>query len=290
MYSPQPIPQKLEKLLEDARRKAAQQPPRERIARQLHIPGLGELMRAMPNHIARSSLYAPIARGKRKFHHDTLLVARCDAVMKYTGEQLDEADADLTFQLIFEARSCTLGQPVTLNRASLLRAIGRNTGKSDYEWLHRRMKAMTVATLFVEATKPDGSTKYRIGHTEAFHIIQRFCFDDDVGSYTFTLDPRWVELFGNREYALLDWSKRLEIKRGQDMAKALQRLVATSSDEIQRHSLKWLKEKFQYASPMHKFRGSMEAAMCELERVEIIANAHFGFSTKRQEQALWLRL
>ena len=74
------------------------------------------------------------------------------------------------------------------------------------------------------------------------------------------------------------------------MAKALQRLVATSSDEIQRHSLKWLKEKFQYASPMNKFRGSIEAAMCELERVEIIANARFGLSTKRQEQVVWLRL
>ena len=241
-------------------------------------------MRAMPNHIARSSLYAPIARGKRKFHHDTLLAARCDAVMKYTGEQFDEADADLTFQLIFEARSCVLGQPVTLNRASLLRAIGRNTGKSDYEWLHRRMKAMTVATLFVE------TTKYRIGHTEAFHIIQRFCFDDDVGNYTFTLDPRWVELFGNREYALLDWNKRLAIKRGQDMAKALQRLVATSSDKIQHHSLKCLKDKFHYASPMHKFKESMKAAMSELERVEIIANARFGLSTKRQEQVVWLRL
>ena len=284
MYSPQPIPQKLEKFLEDARRKAAQQSPRERIARQLHIPGLGELMRAMPNHIARSSLYAPIARGKRKFHHDTLLAARCDAVMTYTGEQLDEADADLTFQLIFEARSCVLGQPVTLNRASLLRAIGRNTGKSDYEWLHRRMKAMTVATLFVE------TTKYRIGHTEAFHIIQRFCFDDDVGNYTFSLDPRWVELFGNREYALLDWNKRLAIKRGQNMAKALQRLVATSSDKIQHHSLKCLKDKFHYASPMHKFKESMKAAMSELERVEIIANARFGLSTKRQEQVVWLRL
>lgn len=259
-------------------------------ARQLYIPGLVELVRAMPNHISRSSLYAPIARGNRKFHHDKLLVARSDAVMKYTGEQLDEADADLTFQLIYEARSCTLGQPVTLNRAALLRAIGRSTGSNDYKWLHRRLKAMTVATLFVEATKPDGSTKYRIGHAEAFHIIQGFCIDEDIGSCTFTLDPRWAELFGNREYALLDWSKRLEMKRGQDMAKALQRLVATSSDEIQRHSLKWLKEKFQYASPMNKFRGSIEAAMCELERVEIIANARFGLSTKRQEQVVWLRL
>lgn len=29
----------------------------------LFLPGVGELGRAMPNHIARSSLFAPIARG-----------------------------------------------------------------------------------------------------------------------------------------------------------------------------------------------------------------------------------
>ena len=74
------------------------------------------------------------------------------------------------------------------------------------------------------------------------------------------------------------------------MAKALQRLVATSSDKIQHHSLKCLKDKFHYASPMHKFKESMKAAMSELERVEIIANARFGLSTKRQEQVVWLRL
>ena len=73
--------------------------------------------------------------------------------MSYTGEQLDEADADLSLQLIYEARAIPLGQPVLLNRAAFLRAIGRSTGKHDYAWLHRRMKAMTAATLFIEAKR-----------------------------------------------------------------------------------------------------------------------------------------
>lgn len=275
------------------RRTAAAQAREEKRAteapRHALLPSMEEFMRAMPNQVARSSLFAPIARGRRKFHNETPLVTRADAVMSYTGEQLDEADADLSLQLIYEARPFPLGQSVTLNRAALLRAMGRNTGKHDYDWLHRRMKALTVATLFIEAKKSDGSTKYRVGQTEAFHIVQSFRYDEELEVYTFTLDPRWAVLFRNFEFALIDWKKRLQIGRGQDMAKALQRLVAASSDPVQRYALDWLKEKMQYASPLRKFKEALEAAIGELQRLEIVAAWKLERSTKGKEQlALWL--
>lgn len=257
---------------------------------QMFLPGIDEAMRAMPNQVARSSLFAPIARGRRKFHQETALVTRADAVMSYTGEQLDEADATLSMQLIFEARNYSLGQSVPLNRAALLRTIGRTTGRDDYEWLHRRMKALTVATLFIEAKKPDGVTKYRIGYTEAFHIVQSFRYDENSEIYTFALDPRWSALFGNREFALIDWPKRLQIGRGQDLAKSLQRLVVTSADSVQRYSLDFLKDRAQYSSPMRKFKEALGAAMHELERLEIIAGGRIEMSTKGKEQAVWTKL
>ncbi len=255
--------------------------------KQLFLPGMEEFMRAMPNHVARSSLYAPIAKGKRTFHREALLVTRRDAVITYTGEQLDEADADLCMQLFFEAIPYPLGKPVTLNRAGLLTAMGRCTGKHDYEWLHRRMKALTSATLFIEAKKRDGSTKYHIGSTEAFHIVQGFRYDEVAGTYTFTLDPRWAVLFGNQEFGFLDWDKRLRL--GQ-LAKSLQRLVSTSADTVQRYSLALLKERAQYRSPMRKFKEALTAAMRELEQLEIIAGGCIKHSTKGEEQAVWTKL
>lgn len=255
----------------------------------MFLPGLADFMRAMPNHIARSSLFAPIAKGPREFHHEALLVTRADAVMRYTGEQLDEADADLTLQLINEAIQFPLGVAVTLNRARLLRAMGRSTGKSDYEWLHRRMKALTVATLFIEAKKPDGSVKFRVGHLEAFHIVQSFRYDDLSETYSFMMDPRWVQLFSNREFALIDWTKRLEIRRGQDMAKAFQRLVATSSHSVQRYALDWLKEKMQYRGRPRDFRVAVDRAMRELQRLGLVASWSIERSKQRKVQlAMWL--
>jgi len=243
----------------------------------------------MPNHINRSSLFAPVARGRRKFHRQTVMVTRSDCVLEYTGEQLDEADADLVMALIFFAQKHPLGTPVPLNRAELLRKIGRSTGKHDYEWLHRRIKALTEATLFLEVKKPDGSTRYSIGRTVSFRIVSAFVYNDETETYTYTLDPRWVQMFANREYALLDFDKRLQIARGQDMAKALQRLVATSSDPVQRYALDWLKGKMEYASPMRKFREALAAACKELERLEIITAHKIEESTRGKPQlVMWL--
>ena len=53
------IKQKAAEVAAKAEQKAAETP------RQLFLPGMDEFMRAMPNHIARSSLFAPVARGRR---------------------------------------------------------------------------------------------------------------------------------------------------------------------------------------------------------------------------------
>jgi hypothetical protein len=275
------IQQKAAEAAARAEQRAAETP------RQMFLPGFD--IGAFPNHLNRSSLFAPVARGRRKFHRQTAMVTRRDCVLEYTGEQLDEADADLIMALIAFAQPHPLGTPVPLNRAELLRKIKRSTGKHDYEWLHRRIKALTEATLFLEAKKPDGSSRYSIGKTVSFRIIAAFSYDDETEAYTYTLDPRWVHMFGNREYSLIDWDKRMQIGRGQDMAKTLQRLLATSADPVQRYALDWLKAKMEYGGRMRDFRDALACACAELERLEIVARWHIEDSTRGQPQlALWM--
>ncbi|WP_238474438.1 plasmid replication initiator TrfA [Pseudomonas cavernae] len=243
----------------------------------------------MPNHIARSSLFAPVARGAKQMHKATVLVSRKDAVLTYWGEQLDETQADVWMQLMYEAIKAPLGEPVPINRAKLLKAIGRKTGNYEYQWLHRTMKALTFAMLVVETTK-QGKPKLDVGKAESLHMLDKFAYDPARECYTISIDPRWQLLYGNSEYALIDWEKRLRIRKGQDIAKALQRLVCTSDESVQRFRLSWLKERLQYFSPMCKFRMSLKAAMQELERVEIIAAARIEMSSKGEEQVVWVRL
>jgi len=248
----------------------------------LFLPGFD--IGAFPNHLNRSSLFAPVARGKRKFHRQTAMVSRSDCALEYTGEQLDEADADLLMALIDAAINQPLGSMVLLNRAEILRKIKRPKSKQSYQWMHRRIKSMTEATLFLEARKSNGKTKYKIGSTKSFRIISSFEYNEKNETYGYILDPRWVLIYSNKEYSLIDWDKRMQIGRGQDMAKTLQRLIATSSDNPQRYSLEWLKEKMEYSGRMRDFRASLSSACDELKRLEIIISWDIENSKREQEQ------
>lgn len=272
----------LQKMGEEAQTQADEQAAQ--TPKQMFLPGMDEFMRAMPNHIARSSLFAPVARGRKKLHKDTILHSREDAEIRFSGEQLDEAQADVWMQCMKEAQRKPLGEPVTINRAKFLRDIGRQTGNYEYKWLHRTMQALSFAMLVIEVTRKDGKPKLAIGRTRALHLIAGFDYDDQTETYTLTVDPRWHAMYGNREFALIDWEKRLEFGRGQDMAKTLQRLLAASSNPVQRYALDWLKAKMEYASPMRKFRESLTTACKELERLTIITSHRIEDSTKGQPQ------
>jgi hypothetical protein len=257
---------------------------------QMFLPGMDDFMRAMPNHIARSSLFAPVARGRKRMHQDTVLQSRGDAEIRFWGEQLDEAQADVWMQAMKEAQRQPLGTPVIITRSEFLRAIGREPTGPNYKWLHRSMQALSFAMLVIEVTKVDGKPKLSIGKTRALHLIAGFDYDEDSEEYTLTIDPRWHVMHGNREFALVDWEKRLEFGRNQDMAKSLQRLVATSAEIVQRYSLEYLKGRAQSAGRMRDFREALDKAMRELERLGIIAGGRIEASTRGKEQAVWTKL
>lgn len=258
-------------------------------SRQLFLPGFD--IGALPNHLNRSSLIAPIVHGQRKFHRQAVMVTRRDCVLEYTGEQLDEADGDLIMALIAFAQPFPLGTPVPLNRKELLRKIKRGSiGTTQYTWLHRSMKRLREGTLFLEARKPDRSIRYTVGKMESFNILKGLNYDGDSETYTYVLDPRWMVMFGNREYSLLDWDKRMMIGRQQDMAKTLQRLLSTSADSVQRYALDWLKPKMEYSGRVRDFLDALARAVRELERLEIIAQGRIEDSAKGKPQLVLWRL
>lgn len=256
----------------------------------MFLPGLDEFMRAMPNHIARSSLFAPVAAGRKKMHDGTILVSRADAIIRFKGKQLDESQADVWLQAMYEASKQPLGDAFIIQRAAFLRSMGRAPSGQNYQWLHRAMEDLSFAMLVMEVVKKDGKTKLEVGKTRALHMISGFDYDDETEAYTLRIDPRWRVIYGNREFALIDWEKRMQFGQHQNMAKALQRLIATSSETVQRNGLDWLKAKMEYSSPMRKFKEALIAAMRELERLEIIAGGRIEASTKGKDQTVWTKL
>ena len=76
--------------------KAAERP------RQMFLPGMDEFVRSLPNPVADSSLFAPLARGAKKMHTGSVLASRLNTTLTYWGVQLNELHADITMQLLWE--------------------------------------------------------------------------------------------------------------------------------------------------------------------------------------------
>ena len=254
----------------------------------LFLPGMNEFTWAMPNHLARSSIFAPVARGRRKIHDGNIIHSRGDVEIRFSGRQLDEAQADVWMQAMKEAQRQPLGTPVVINRCAFLRKIGRTDGGENFKWLHRTMQDLVFAMLVIEVTKR-GGRKLSIGKTRALHLISGFDYDEDREEYTLTIDPRWDAMYDNREFALINGEKRKNFGRNQDLAKALQRLVATSSTAVQRYAISWLKKKMEYSGRLRDFRDALDRSCVELERLEIIAKGRIEDSTKGAPQlVIWL--
>jgi hypothetical protein len=231
-------------------------------AKVLKLPFWSELERAIPNMIARSALFAPIARGRRKIHDRAEIAGRGDFKILYSGKQLDMADCDVFLQALAMAKKVPLGQAVAVNRAEFLRSIGRKDGKSDYRWfddsMHRlKFNAVTFTgkRLLVEMS-----------------LIDYWGRCDNTGAFGFIVNPKMVALFANQGYSLIDWQKRLAIAKHVDLAKWMQNYIASHERGEHRISLAMLKDWSGYSSPLRKFREAMLGVLNELKRLEIIAS------------------
>lgn len=254
----------------------------------VQLPLWPELNGAIPNHLARSSLFSPAS--SRQQHDRTEIASRSDVKIMYTGEQLDMADCDVFMQALNESRGLPLGDKIFIKRGSFLKEIGRSTGTSDYIWLHESLRRLFIGVIEIEAKKfKIGDAGSKTPRSSGLHLLSGFDYDDVEEAYYLSLDARIVALFNNKEFALVDWQKRLEIRKRRDMAKWLQNYIASHEKGIHRISLKNLKEWMSYTSPMNKFKIAVTEALAELERVDVIQDARIELSTRNEQQAYWVK-
>lgn len=242
----------------------------------------------MPNHIARSSLFALVRTNTVNLQPITL-VSRGDATIQ-SNVMLDESVADVWMQLLFEARRVRLGALFSVDRSSFLSQIGRNCSGASYRWLARAMQQLSRTRIVIHVRNPAGGTILHVGNQADLLLLDRVTTNQISQAVHASVDARWAVVIQNNQYSLIDWPKRLAIARNQPSARALQRLVATSSDPVQRHSLSWLKGKLGYTGRDRDFMVALHKAFDELQRVEIIKNAYVGTSSRGVPQTVWTRL
>ncbi len=144
----------------------------------------------------------------------------------------------------------------------LLREIGRGVGKSDYDWLHGRLVALTSCGIVIEdVLAREGTTGKKRVYTGALLFGAT---DDTSDEAAFTLNPYLRGLFGPSDYTALDWDGRLEL-RGKQFAKWLHAFYSTHADP---YPMKVATLKDLCGSEivdLKKFRQSLKGALDDLK-------------------------
>lgn len=238
---------------------------------------------ALPNYLARTSLFAPIQPGRRKMHDDVILASPKGVEVRFSGKQLDMADQDVFMLALKLAQGCDLNQSVKCNRTDFLKALGWKPttksgtfGKTAYDWLDISFKRLTLGTLSI-------TTKRYKAHLS---LLAEWSQDSDTGEWEFTVGGKVRALFQNREYSFIDLAKRQRLAHRIDLAKWLQSYAATHETGMHRISVENLKNWCGYNSPIRKFREALIEALAELERTEILAGVKFY---KENTMVQWMR-
>lgn len=277
-----PILAKVEQRAAEARERKEQ----EEAEAPKQLPLWADWERAMPTPISRSALFAPIARGARKHHKDTVIDSRPDVVLTYTGEQLDMGDADVFMQALEMAKRYPLGTSFIVNRAEFLDAIGRtyesknassgavrrkSIGSETYEWLDAAMTRLREGSLnFAFKQTPKRKPKGGI-----LNLVKEWFWDSETNTYLLAIDPKVYNIF--ESFSRIYLEKHLALPKADQLAKWLHLYVAgCDKSVVTKIGLDHLRA---YSGNKHRrmdhFSRSMERALQALQDAGVIAPGWF---------------
>lgn len=190
---------------------------------------------AIPKQMLRGSLFAPIKRGRRKYHNNMLVAEFADGNIKYTGAQLDQADLDVLLIIVKLLSSyTTTGNVVKISEITdengrveysrmfcgskgLLKMLGRSKGSSNRQWLWSALHRLTgELTITIEQKTFAGSILGKRAKAKN-------------GLLMIDINQDFVRLFTGNNFTFIDITKRFELKG--DFTKWLQCFVSTHTGQ-----------------------------------------------------------
>lgn len=172
--------------------------------------------RAAPNAVFRSALFPALNNKKRKFIKEYKVYSVGGLDVTFTGEQFDQTDLDVYLEILNLAKAVPLGQPVRFSAYSLLKALGRCTGKTDHKWLHSVLVRLCGGVVEVTDHKARYFGQLLFGGVR----------DEITNDYEITINPNFAKLFGFGLWSSIDLEQRRALERN-STAKALHAYYST---------------------------------------------------------------
>jgi hypothetical protein len=170
-------------------------------AKIVQLPLWPEPTRGTPNSFLRGALFAAIHGKERYGLQRQVLASQKGSTIRFTGIQLDQSDLDVWEQAAQLARPHPLGNVCHFHIHAFLKALRRNTGKSDHEWL--KYAFARLAGCCVEITEG----RYTYGGA-----MLEFRRDEVAGVYIVRLNPTILNLY-NAGWTAIDWDIRHKLRR-----------------------------------------------------------------------------
>jgi TrfA protein. len=168
------------------------------------LPDWPDNRRGLPNGALRSALFG-ISPKERRTYAVERHVASIDGVEVFItrGPNLMQHHLDVWEQCLTLGKDQGTGKRIEFTAYAFLKSIGRNTGKSDCEWLKNAL--YDLAACVVRIT--DGDRTY-FGP-----LIHGGTRDEITGRYVIEINPKIALLYGTGQWTQLDYVQRQQLRR-----------------------------------------------------------------------------
>ena len=192
-------------------------PAPEQTAQLIEFPQWPDDRRATAQAVFRSALFPAMNfKEGRPFLKEKNLVSVEGVEVVFTGEQFDQSDLDVYLELLKIARQSPFGTRCRFSAYSLLKALGRATGKANYKWLHSVIVRLCGG--IVDMT--DHQIRYFGG------LVNGGTKDENTRHYDIGINTDFACFFKAGLWASLDNQQRCALGRNQT-AKALHAYYST---------------------------------------------------------------
>jgi len=217
-----------------------------------------DAVRGVPNAVLRGALFS-VSQRRAVLNRD--LVASVEGIdIRFKGERFNQTDLDLWEALLHLARLQPLGNRVDFTAHALLKALGRNTGKTQHQQLHEELVRLRAGTAEITWTK---EKKTFVGG-----MLANFFRDDATGRYVAVLDPKMLTLY-ETGYSQVDWGKRQQLGAN-NLAKWLHGFYSSHAEPFP-YRVETIRDLCgSTTKALREFRRSLRKALDELVAIDAI--------------------
>lgn len=225
----------------------------------LPMPWCPDSKRSAPNILIRSSLFGVVENGKRERVDNKTICSAKNTEIKYTGEQLNQADFDVWVELIHIASkpdfSNGIKSEISFSGSSFLQSIGRHCGGVDFKRLKSSLRRLKHNLIEIK----NGKLEY-VGA-----LLDEVSQDNKSGRITVNLDKNLAKLFSG--YTQLHVERRLQLK-GKQVCLWLYNFYSSHEDtDIYNYSVETLMKLCGSKQELKKFKYELKGYLAELEKV-----------------------